>query len=66
MHHWGLTIDTISCVNLVISVGLCVDYAAHIAHAFLVAHGPYSCATFNCAVLIIFFQAPGKSALPKP
>ena len=36
MHFWGLTIDVISCVNLVIAVGLCVDYSAHIAHTFIV------------------------------
>jgi predicted RND superfamily exporter protein len=36
MHYWGLTIDTVSCVNLIIAIGLCVDYSAHIAHGFLV------------------------------
>lgn len=36
MHFWGLTIDTVSCVNLIIAIGLCVDYSAHIAHRFLV------------------------------
>ena len=39
MHFWNLTIDVISCVNLVIAVGLCVDYAAHIAHTFMVTSG---------------------------
>ena len=38
MHFWGLTIDTVSCVNLIIAIGLCVDYSAHIAHRFLVEH----------------------------
>ena len=32
MHFWGLTIDTVSCVNLIIAIGLCVDYSAHVAH----------------------------------
>jgi predicted RND superfamily exporter protein len=36
MHFWGLTIDTVSCVNLIIAIGLCVDYSAHVAHRFLV------------------------------
>ena len=35
MHFWGLTIDTVSCNNLIIAIGLCVDYSAHIAHRFL-------------------------------
>merc|ERR1719486_1472841 len=30
-----LTIEVVSTVNLVIAVGLCVDYSAHIAHNFL-------------------------------
>ena len=34
MYFWGVTIDTVSCVNLVIAIGLCVDYSAHIAHRF--------------------------------
>jgi len=39
MHTWGLTVDTITCIALVLAIGLCVDYAAHVAHAFLVAKG---------------------------
>jgi len=30
MHFWGLTIDTVSCIDIVLGIGLCVDYAAHI------------------------------------
>ena len=41
MHFWGMTVDVITCVNLVIAVGLCVDYAAHIAHAFMVTDGKF-------------------------
>ena len=32
MHFWGLTIDTVSCIDLVLAIGLCVDYAAHIGN----------------------------------
>merc|ERR1719312_2011775 len=39
IHFWGLTIDTVSCTNLIIAIGLCVDYSAHIAHAFMGAQG---------------------------
>ena len=35
LHFWGITIDTVSCNNLVIAIGLCVDFSAHIAHGFL-------------------------------
>ena len=34
---WGLTIDLVSCIALQLAVGLCVDYAAHIGHTFLVS-----------------------------
>jgi predicted RND superfamily exporter protein len=35
MHFWGLTIDTISSVTLIIAMGLCVDYSVHVAHWFV-------------------------------
>jgi len=39
MYFWGLTIDVITCNTLVISIGLCVDFSAHIAHGFLARSG---------------------------
>merc|ERR1712226_1146563 len=36
------TIDIISCINIVLAIGLCVDYSVHICHAFLVAKGSKS------------------------
>ena len=39
LHFWGITIDIISCVNIVLAIGLCVDYSVHVAHAFMVAPG---------------------------
>jgi len=39
LHFWDITIDIISCVNIVLAIGLCVDYSVHIGHAFLVARG---------------------------
>lgn len=35
MYYWGLTVDIVSCIGLELAVGLSVDYAAHVAHAFL-------------------------------
>lgn len=35
MHFWNLTIDTVSCIDLVLAIGLCVDYAAHIGKEFI-------------------------------
>ena len=35
LHFWGITIDTVSCNNLVIAIGLCVDYSVHVTHRFL-------------------------------
>ncbi|KAK7077773.1 Patched domain-containing protein 3 [Halocaridina rubra] len=39
MHWWGLTIDTVSCIDLVLAIGLCVDYAAHVGHTFMTTTG---------------------------
>ena len=39
MYFWGLTIDTTSCMLLIVCIGLSVDYAAHIAHGFLEQDG---------------------------
>merc|ERR1712070_373902 len=39
MNMWGLAIDSVSVIQLVISVGLCVDYAAHIGHSFMKTPG---------------------------
>jgi len=39
LHFWDVTIDIISCVNIVLAIGLCVDYSVHIGLAFMVAKG---------------------------
>lgn len=39
LYLWNVHIDIVSCINIVISVGLCVDYSVHIGHAYLVASG---------------------------
>ena len=39
MHFWGLTIDVVSSIFIIISIGLCIDFSAHIAHAFMANDG---------------------------
>ena len=39
LHIWGITIDIISCINIVLAVGLCVDYSVHVGHAFIISPG---------------------------
>ena len=39
LYFWDITIDIVSCINIVISVGLCVDYSVHIGHSFVVSSG---------------------------
>jgi Niemann-Pick C1 protein len=39
LYFWGITIDIVSCINIVLAIGLCVDYSVHIGHAYLVAKG---------------------------
>ena len=38
-NFWGLNIDPLFAIFMTISIGLCVDYSAHIAHAFMVSTG---------------------------
>eukprot|EP00095_Tigriopus_kingsejongensis_P003657 maker-scaffold11_size778918-snap-gene-1.12 protein:Tk03657 transcript:maker-scaffold11_size778918-snap-gene-1.12-mRNA-1 annotation:"hypothetical protein DAPPUDRAFT_306990" len=39
MYFWGLTIDIVASTNIIISVGLCVDFSAHVAHYFMLQSG---------------------------
>ena len=39
MQFWGLTIDTVNTIILVLAVGLSVDYASHVAHTFMIISG---------------------------
>jgi len=39
MNMWGLAIDNVSVIQLVIAVGLCVDYSAHVGHNFMLQTG---------------------------
>eukprot|EP01052_Picozoa_sp_SAG31_P035639 SAG31_NODE_4328_length_3351_cov_1.759225_1_plen_73_part_10 len=34
IHWWGLEVNAISIINLVMAVGLVVDYSVHIIHNF--------------------------------
>ena len=40
LYWWNITINSITTIYVLISVGLAVDYAAHIAHMFKEAKGP--------------------------
>ena len=39
LHFWDITIDIISCINIVLAIGLCVDYSVHIGLCCMVAKG---------------------------
>jgi len=39
MGHWDLNFNSVTAINLVLAVGLAIDYAAHIAHSFLTSKG---------------------------
>lgn len=39
MFFWGLNLDILICILIIIALGLSIDYSAHIAHAFMVATG---------------------------
>ena len=52
MHFWGLTIDVVTSIIVIISIGLCVDYSAHIAHAFLTSKGSFVYIIYLYLVLV--------------
>jgi Niemann-Pick C1 protein len=52
LHFWNMTIDIITCINIVLAIGLCVDYVVHIGHAYLVAEGETD--TLTSKVIFLF------------
>ena len=40
IYYWGLTLNPVILVHIIVSVGISVDYSAHIAYAFLVEEVP--------------------------
>ena len=39
LYFWGVNIDIISYINIVLATGLAIDYSVHVAYAFKVAEG---------------------------
>jgi len=39
MQFWGLTIDEVTAINLIVAIGLTVDYSAHVTHCFISNRG---------------------------
>ena len=40
VYYWGLTLNNVVIVNLVIALGLTVDYSVHIAHTYTITKPP--------------------------
>ena len=39
MTWWGVNLDSISMISIIICIGFCVDFSAHITYAFVLAEG---------------------------
>ena len=39
MAWWGVNLDTISMINIIMCIGFCVDFSAHITYAYVSAEG---------------------------
>jgi|Transcript_11735 predicted RND superfamily exporter protein len=40
IHYWDLTFNNVVVINIVIAIGLAVDYSAHISHTYLIIEPP--------------------------
>ena len=45
IYYWDLTMNNIIVLQLVIGLGLAVDYSAHIAHTYIIVEPPKECET---------------------
>lgn len=39
MTFWGVNLDAVSMISIIMSIGFAVDLSAHIVYAFVTAHG---------------------------
>jgi multidrug efflux pump subunit AcrB len=39
MHFWGLTIEMVTSIDIILAVGLAVDYSAHVGHMYVALSG---------------------------
>lgn len=60
IYFWGMTFNMFTGVNMVLALGLAVDYSAHIAHKFMLIE-PSDDATARDAKKLRHFKA--KSAI---
>ncbi|XP_033751243.1 patched domain-containing protein 3-like [Pecten maximus] len=51
MHHWGLSLSSITMIHVIMSVGFSVDFSAHICHSFMTADGTDRNARVNTALI---------------
>jgi predicted RND superfamily exporter protein len=40
MAFWNVTLNSVTSINIVIAIGLAVDYSSHIGHAYLTVDPP--------------------------
>lgn len=57
MHFWGLTIDTLTSILLILSIGLAIDYSAHIGHKFMTLCGTRKGNTMQTMIAVMSLEA---------
>jgi len=40
VHFWGLTLNSMTMIQIIMCVGFCIDFSTHLCHAFVQADGP--------------------------
>ena len=39
MHFWGVTLSAVTTIQIILGVGICVNFSVHMSHAFMTATG---------------------------
>ncbi len=39
IYYWGMSLNAVTVVNVVLAIGIALDYSSHIAHAYIMAEG---------------------------
>ena len=54
LQFWNVTIDTASSILIILSVGLAVDYSAHVGHTFMTISGDKEGLYYSLTMQVVY------------